>query len=319
MAAVDREGRILARARTETPKGSGPAGLLDAIATLADECRTALDSDHKIVGFGAGIPANIVNGPVRGLPNYSEIEGMDLKSELEAKFKIPAALENDATGAAIGENWLGASKDVRDSIMITLGTGVGGGIIINNEPLRGIDGTAGKIGHINVEPDGHPCKCGSRGCIEEYASATAIVRIARESGLDVTTSLEVYKLATEPGSATPPYEGGVAPASDDGVVLSSEQAQAAAKEVFAKVGRYLGITLGSLANTLNPEMIIIGGGAAASWDAFIDPLKTELNYRAFKEPAARVQIVPGTLGDDAGILGAARSVFLGLQPHVQGR
>src|SRR5204863_8990678 len=87
MAAVDRDGQILARARTETPKGKGPAGLLDAIANLADECRAALDPDHKIVGFGAGIPANIVNGPVQGLSNYSEIEGMDLKAELEAKFK----------------------------------------------------------------------------------------------------------------------------------------------------------------------------------------------------------------------------------------
>jgi len=285
MAAVDRDGKVLSRARTETPKGRGSAGLLDAIANLAEECSAALQADQKVVGFGAGIPANIVNGPVRGLPNYSEIEGMDLKAELEAKFGVPVALENDATAAAIGENWLGASKDVRDSIMITLGTGVGGGIIINNEPLRGIDGTAGKIGHINVEPDGHPCKCGSRGCIEEYASATAIVRMARESGLDLSTALEVYEAAQ----------------------LGDERASG----VFQKVGRYLGITLGSLANALNPEMIIIGGGAAAAWDAFIGPLTTELHYRAFNEPADRVQIVRGTLGDDAGILGAARSVFLG--------
>ncbi len=296
MAAVDRDGQILARARTATPKNNGPAGLLDAIANLADECQAALNADHKIAGFGAGIPANIVNGPVRGLPNYSEIEGMDLKAELEAKFGVPVALENDATAAAIGENWLGASKDVRDSIMITLGTGVGGGIIINNEPLRGIDGTAGKLGHINVEPDGHPCKCGSRGCIEEYASATAIVRMACESGLDVSTSLEVYKLATNADLSEP---GAIATGSNTEI----------AQSVFAKVGRYLGITLGSLANALNPEMIIIGGGAAASWDAFIDHLTTELHYRAFNEPAARVEIVRGTLGDDAGILGSARSAF----------
>ncbi len=293
MAAVDRDGRILARARTETPKNNGPAGLLDAIAHLADECRAALNADQKVVGFGAGIPANIVNGPVRGLPNYSEIEGMDLKAELEAKFGVPVALENDATAAAIGENWLGASKDVRDSIMITLGTGVGGGIIINNEPLRGIDGTAGKLGHINVEPDGHPCKCGSNGCIEEYASATAIARMARESGLNVSTALEVYQLS-EPGA------------------IATGSKATAAQAVFQKVGRYLGITLGSLANALNPEMIIIGGGAAAAWDAFIEPLTTELHYRAFNEPADRVQIVRGKLEDDAGILGSARSVFLSL-------
>ncbi|MFN0280187.1 MAG: ROK family protein [Pyrinomonadaceae bacterium] len=286
MAAVGADGTIFANARTKTPKNNGPAGLLDAIGKLADECRVALNADQKVVGFGAGIPANIVNGPISGLPNFREIEGMNLGSELEAKFGVPAVLENDATAAAIGENWLGASKDVRDSVMITLGTGVGGGIIINNEPLRGIDGTAGKLGHICVEPDGHPCKCGSRGCIEQYASATAIERMASEAGLDVTTSFEVYKLA--------------------------QSGDAVAREVFQKMGRYLGITLAGLANALNPEMIVIGGGAASSWDAFIDSLTAELHHRAFKEPAARVQIVRGKLEDDAGILGAARSAFLSL-------
>lgn len=298
MAAVGADGRIFSEARTKAPKENGPAGLLDAIGMLADECRAALDPDQKLVGFGAGIPANIVNGPVRGLPNFREIEGMDLGSELEAKFGVPVVLENDATAAAIGESWLGAAKDVRDSIMITLGTGVGGGIIINNEPIRGIDGTAGKIGHINVEPDGHPCKCGSKGCIEEYASATAIVRMARESGLDVSTALEVYQVAT----------GLQAPHSTLPTPHSAEVAQ----QVFDNVGRYLGITLGSLVNVLNPEMIVIGGGAAGAWDMFIDPLTTELNYRAFPEPAARVKVVSSSLGDNAGILGAARSAFLSI-------
>ena len=163
MAAVDRDGRILARVRDSSPKGGGPAELLVTFDKLAGECRAVLAAGQQVVGIGAGIPANVVNGPVRNLPNLREIEGMDLKADLEARFGVPVALENDATAAAIGENWLGASKDVRDSIMITLGTGVGGGIIIDNEPLRGIDGTAGKLGHICVEPDGHPCKCGSKG------------------------------------------------------------------------------------------------------------------------------------------------------------
>ena len=292
MAAVDRDGRILARVRDSSPKGGGPAELLVTFDKLAGECRAALAAGQQVVGIGAGIPANVVNGPVRNLPNLREIEGMDLKADLEARFGVPVALENDATAAAIGENWLGASKDVRDSIMITLGTGVGGGIIIDNEPLRGIDGTAGKLGHICVEPDGHPCKCGSKGCIEEYASATAIVRMAREAGLDVSTAFEVYQV----------YQTG------------DERARC----VFQKMGRYLGITLGGLINALNPEMIIIGGGAAAAWDAFIDHLKTELHYRAFNEPADRVQIVRGTLGDDAGILGSARSVFLSSSQNREG-
>ena len=283
MAAVRADGHVFPVKKTPTPKGSGPAGLLNALENLADQCRATLDGGERVVGFGAGIPANIVNGPVQGLPNYSEIEGMDLGAELRAKFGVPVVLENDATAAAIGENWLGASKDVRDSIMITLGTGVGGGIIINNEPLRGIDGTAGKIGHMCVEPDGHPCKCGSKGCIEEYASASAIKRMAQDAGLGILDSFDVYRAA--------------------------QSGDENAREVFDSVGRYLGITLGSLVNAFNPEMIVIGGGASASWDAFIDPLTTELKFRAFAEPAERVQIVRGTLGDNAGLLGAARSLF----------
>lgn len=285
MAAVGRDGQIFSHKKIKTD--NDPSKLLNALVSLADECRAELTGDQTVIGIGVGAPANITHdGVLRNLPNLSQLEGMDLKADLSAKLNVPVVLENDATAAAIGENWLGASKDVQDSIMITLGTGVGGGIIINNEPLLGIDGVAGKLGHICVEPDGHPCGCGSNGCIEQYASATAIVRMAREAGLDVSNAFEVHQL----------FQSG------------DERARA----VFANMGRYLGITLGGLVNALNPEMIVIGGGAAASWEAFTDHLTKELKYRAFDEPANRVQIVRGTLGDNAGILGVARSAFLGL-------
>ncbi len=284
MAAVGGDGRIFAHAKTETEKANEPKSLLAALSSLADECRASLAPEQQIIGIGAGVPANITpDGILQNLPNLPSLEGMHLKADLSAKLNFPVVLENDATAAAIGENWLGASKDVCDSILITLGTGVGGGIIIDNKPLRGIDGTAGKLGHICVEPDGHPCGCGSNGCIEQYASATAIVRMGNEAGLPSKTSFEVYEAAQ---------------AGDQRAV-----------DVFKKMGRYLGITFGGLVNALNPEMIVIGGGAAAAWDAFIDDLTTELHYRAFNEPSDRVRIVQGTLGDNAGILGAARSVF----------
>src|ERR1043166_6543091 len=200
MAAVGRDGKIFSHAKTESHNANDPKKLIDALITLADECRSTLTEPYKLVGIGAGVPANRTDGVLQTLPNLPGLEGMNLKADLEAQFSVPAIIENDATAAAIGENWLGASKDVRDSIMITLGTGVGGAIIINNDPLRGIDGTAGKLGHICVEPDGHPCGCGSHGCIEQYASATAIVRMARESGLNVSTAYDVYELATGSGS-----------------------------------------------------------------------------------------------------------------------
>lgn len=295
MAAVGHDGRIFSHAKIETEKACQPSSLLNCLTTLADACRAALTADQKIIGIGAGVPANISpEGVLHNLPNLSALEGMNLKSDLASQFNLPVVLENDATAAAIGENWLGASKDVRDSIMITLGTGVGGGIIINSEPLRGIDGLAGKLGHICVEPDGHPCGCGSNGCIEQYASATAIVRMANEAGLNVLNAFDVYQLVT----------GG----SQRGAIATGSNTEKA-RAVFQKMGRYLGITLGGLVNALNPEMIVIGGGAAAAWDVFIEPLTEELKYRAFNEPADRVRIVLGTLGDNAGILGVASSAF----------
>jgi glucokinase len=284
MAAVNRDGNILQHAKRPTPHQLTPETLLDLTNQLAGDCgfeRTKPDA----IAFAP--PANVgADGIIRNLPNLPLLDGFGLKAALQDEFGIPAVVENDATAAAIGENWLGASKAVNNSIMVTLGTGVGGGIIIDGEPLRGVDGGAGKIGHITVEPDGHPCGCGSRGCVEQYASATAITRMANESGLTASNSHDVY----------------------DAFTSGNERAI----DVFRKMGRYLGIMLGGLVNTLNPEIIVIGGGAAAAWPAFNEHVRGELDFRAFPEPAKRARLVHSQLGDDAGILGAARSAFLTL-------
>ena len=176
------------------------------------------------------------------------------------RLGVDAVLENDATAAAIGENWLGGSRDVDTSICVTLGTGVGGGLMINGKPYRGKDGTAGEVGHICVEPDGHPCGCGSRGCVEQYASATAVIRMAREAGLDVSTSSDVYNWA--------------------------KRGNEEAVDVFTAMGTYLGIGLAGLVNVLNPEMIVIGGGVSAAWELFAGDVRREVDERSFPEPSA---------------------------------
>ncbi|MBV9217611.1 MAG: ROK family protein [Acidobacteria bacterium] len=285
MAAVAPEGVILHQIKNPTPNPCTLDALLDLSAQMADECRAALHSGDEILGVAYGVPANVTsNGVLQGFANIPALNGVDLRSALRDKFELPITIENDATAAAIGEHWLGAAKGIDNWIMVTLGTGVGGGIFVNGEPLRGPDGGAAKIGHICVEPDGHPCGCGSNGCIEQYASATAMERMAKEAGMETTNSHEVFDA----------WKNGDEPA----------------KSVFERMGRYLGITLGGLVNTFNPELIVIGGGAAAAWDAFIAPLNAEIKYRAFDGSAARARIVKGMLGDDAGILGAARSAFL---------
>lgn len=282
MAAVVPDGSIVRRAKRPTPDGLTPAGLLALTRELAAECADAIDA----IAFAP--PANVgADGVIRNLPNLPFLDGFALRSALQSEFGVPAFVENDATAAAIGEHWLGASKGVTTSIMVTLGTGVGGGLIIDGKPLRGPDGGAGKLGHIAVEPDGHPCGCGSRGCVEQYASATAIERMASEAGMDVETSREVY----------------------DAYVNGDDRA----REVFQRMGRYLGIMLGGLVNALNPEIIVIGGGASAAWEAFHEYVRAEIDYRAFPEPANRARLVRSELGDDAGLLGAARTAFLEIQ------
>jgi glucokinase len=283
MAAVTGDGAILRHAKRPTPSDLSPDQLLELTEQLSRDCRG--DAGEKPAAIAFAPPANVTrDGVLHNLPNIPGLDGYDLKTGLQEKLTLPATIENDATAAAIGESWLGASKGIQNSIMVTLGTGVGGGIIINGTPLRGPDGGAGKIGHIAVEPDGHPCGCGSRGCVEQYASATAIERMAREAGMPTANSHEVYE--------------------------AFQKGDERAAAVFQKMGRYLGMMLGGLVNALNPEIIVIGGGAAAAWDAFHERTRREVDYRAFPEPAKRARLVKSQLGDNAGILGAARSAFL---------
>lgn len=295
MAAVDREGDILYRTKHSTPKSERAEEIVSAITEAATECLEAVKKDGWIKAFGAALPAtlNAPDGIIFKAPNLPSLDGFRFSATVSDELNLPVVLENDANAAAIGENWLGAAKSAQNAICVTLGTGVGGGIIINGGIVRGADGTAGEIGHICVEPLGVPCGCGSRGCVEQYSSATAIVRLTREienqypksslQNKNRLTSLDVF----EAGKA------------GDELAL----------EVFRKMGFYLGIALADLVNILNPEIIVIGGGAAAGWDLFINHVQDQINKRAFEEPAKRAKLVRAELADDAGILGAAKRAF----------
>lgn len=291
MAAVNRGGEVVVRNRMETPSSGSRDDIVAAIFSIVAVLREDLGEEYKFAAFGAAVPA-IVNsreGVILRSPNLPELNGIVFADVFSAKLGIPVVLENDANAAAVGENWKGASRGVQNSIHVTLGTGVGGGLIIDGKLHRGIDGTAGEIGHIAVVPDGYPCGCGSIGCVEQYASATAIVRIAKElmpryPETRLRSMIDISPLDV--------YEAGI-----EGDALSLE--------VFRLAGTHLGVALGGLVNVLNPEAIVIGGGASAGWDLFIDHLRAEIDRRAFPHPAERVRLVRSDLGDDAGILGAA--------------
>ena len=295
MAVIDRAGEILHRTKYETPKSESADEIVRAVLTAADECRRATEKNGRLIAVGAAVPAtiNAPEGTIMKAPNIPALDGFRFSAAVAEELNLPVILENDANAAAIGEHWFGASRGFENSICVTLGTGVGGGIVLNGKILRGADGTAGEIGHICVEPFGAPCGCGSRGCVEQYSSATAIVRLVSElenqypksilRGKSNRTSLDVY----EAGRA------------GDELAL----------EVFRQMGFYLGVALADLVNVLNPEVIVIGGGAAASWDLFAVHVREQIDARAFREPAMRARLIRAALGDDAGILGAAWSAF----------
>lgn len=294
-AIVSQDGEILYRTQRETPRGADASAIVAALIEAANDCFRAVKIGGEIAAFAAAVPAtvNADAGIVLKAPNLPQLDDFNICATLEKKFGLPCLLENDANAAAIGENWLGASRTIGNSIFVTLGTGVGGGIILGGKILRGADGTAGEIGHLAVEPFGAPCGCGSRGCVEQYASASALVRMARELGAQFTES-DLSKI--ENPTALEIYQSGAA-------------GDALAREAFRRQGFYLGIALAGLINALNPEMIVIGGGAADGWDLFAPAMLGEINKRAYRAAVERAKIVRARLGDDAGILGAARLAF----------
>lgn len=295
MAAIDRAGNVLYRTKRATPRAAERADeIVRAIIEAAEDCRENCSND-KILAFAAAVPGTIsaTRGVIVKSPNLPALNDFRMKAAFEDELNLPCVLENDANAAAVGESWLGASKDCHNSIFVTLGTGVGGGIIIDDKLLRGVDGTAAEIGHIGVEPFGAPCGCGSRGCVEQYASATAIVRLTQELSAQYPKS-ELSNILRLTSAEV--YEHGL-------------QGDELALEVFRQMGFYLGIALSSLINTLNPEIIVIGGGAAAGWDLFHPHLQETIRQRSYREPGERARLIRAVCGDDAGILGAAKLAF----------
>lgn len=294
MAAIDREGTILYRTRRETPRDDSVDKIVRAILECADECReNSFGSNIKAISAAVPGAVDAARGVIITAPNLPALNDFPIVAWLEKALGFEAILENDANAAAIGENWLGASKNYKNSIFLTLGTGVGGGIIIDGKILRGAGGMAGEIGHVSVEAGGAPCRCGSRGCIEQYASASAIVRLTGELAARFPESILQNNKNLQASDVFQAGTGG------DRLAL----------EVFRQMGFYLGVAVTTLLNVLNPEIVVIGGGASAGWDLFMPQTCETIRQRAYGGWREQVRIVRGKLGDDAGILGAARLAF----------
>ncbi len=283
---VDRSGTILSQLKRETPHGDDPFEVVTALTDAAEALEMKNVSSAAVMVPGT---VNKDRTTVVQAPNLDSLDNFGLKKSLEERLKIPVLLENDANAAAVGEMWMGAARGARNVICITLGTGVGGGIILDGQLWRGTDGSAGEIGHATVDPfNGPRCRCGNNGCVEMYASATAIVRMTKE------------RLVEFPGSSLHGKD-----ITANNVFLDGVAGDELALEVFKTVGDYLGAALANLINILGPEIIVIGGGVANGWSLFEPHLRNQIKHRAFPSLSSNVIIKPAECGDNAGMLGAA--------------
>jgi glucokinase len=296
---IDGAGRIHERVRNLTPKSAKAGEIVNKVAAAVRECEAAaLKRDAKIQSVSVVVPGtvHVETGLVVNAPNLNSLQGYKLGPALESTLDRSVLLENDANAAALGEMWQGAARGYQTVLCLTLGTGVGGGIVLDGKLWRGIDGTAGELGHTSVEPFvGVQCKCGNTGCLEVYASATAIVRMAREG------------LAQHPGSSL--HSIAVTDLTSEKIFSTAMAGDELAIDAFRRAGVYLGLAMANFVNIFNPEMIVIGGGVSAAWEMFAQPAREEVLRRAFPVPAQRCRIVRAELGGDAGLIGAAWLAF----------
>lgn len=292
VALVDDTGTILHQLKQETPKGDSAECIVAALVSAAEKWSS---DQRSIVAASIMVPGAVDSekAVVVQAPNLPSLINFGLKAELEQRLGWPVLLENDANAAAVGEMWLGAARGSQDVISVTLGTGVGGGVILDGKLWRGAHGSAGEIGHTTVDPfSGLKCKCGNTGCLELFASATAIVRMTRESlALFPESVLHAGEL-----SAVKVYEAG---RNGDELALA----------VFRRFGMYLGIGLANLINLIDPQVIVLAGGAVNGWDLFAPEMYRQVGERAFRATAQQVRIARAECGDNAGLLGAARLAF----------
>jgi glucokinase len=290
---VDADGRILEELKVESPADDAEA-MEEAIATLVTE----LASRHDIACVGIGAAGYVDSGRAHVLfaPNLAWRD-LDLKAELEARVHLPVVVENDANAAAWGEFAFGAGKDIDDLLLVTVGTGVGGGIVLDGKLHRGAFGVAAEIGHMRVVPGGILCGCGNRGCLESYGSGTALVREARAAA--EAGSLLARDLLDLAGGDVSAINGPL-------VTEAARAGDAFAIERLADLGTWLGEGIASLAAVLDPAMVAIGGGVSEAEHLLLDPIRAafgkQLTGRGHR-PVAEIR--KAELGNKAGLIGAA--------------
>ncbi|SDQ50246.1 ROK family glucokinase [Virgibacillus salinus] len=292
---INEAGNILDKWEIPTnATNSGTSILTDIWNSLRQKIEIGQLNKDSITGIGLGAPGFIheESGRVYEAVNIGW-KNMEIANELKIISNLPVFVQNDANIAVLGENWRGAGEQSRNLIAITLGTGVGGGIIANGTILNGENGTAGEIGHITIEKDGYQCNCGRRGCLETIASATGIVRQAKNIiGTNPTSRLA--SLYRENGSLT-----------TKDIFELANNGDALSKEVIDHTADVLGLVIANLATIINPSKILIGGGVSKAGEGFINSIDNAFRKYALGRVSEVCDLKVAQLGNDAGIIGAA--------------
>lgn len=296
-AIVTEDEKILARASRSTDAEKGPEAVMEAIRACVMDAveQSGLGKDNMLsVGIGAPGPMNWQTGVVFSPPNLPGWKNVPLADEMKKRLGVPCYVENDANVACFGEFWLGAGRGAEQMALLTLGTGLGGGIVTHGKLLRGKDGTAAEIGHLKVQRDGRLCGCGARGCIEQYASVTGMKKTALE-GIALGTKTMLTEMM---GNDFTKLTGKM-------ISDAADRGDEYAAWVLHETAVWLGIAISSLINLLNPDRVVLYGGMIAAGDRLFGPVREVAKSQSFEVPANRAQIIPAELGDDSGVIGAA--------------
>ena len=298
IALVDEKGKIIYSNSVPTYAKMGYEytvnNIKQAIRDLMKETNT---TEKNIEGIGFDFPGQVdcKTGVVKLAPNIPGWVNVPIAQMIEEEFHIPTRIDNDVRCAALGELKFGAGKGCENFVCITVGTGIGSGLVINGKVVRGASNAAGEIGHIKLQMTNGPiCGCGDTGCLEAFASGPSIVAMAQDY-IKGGKSTKFREMAAAEGSEITPYM----------VAKAAEEGDPVAKRIFEIVGEYIGIGLTSVINLLNPEKVIIGGGVAEAGELLLEPIRRTVKERAMVVAGEAVEIVPAQLGNSAGVIGAS--------------
>lgn len=296
---VNHRGVIVGRGHRATEVEKGADGVVSNMALAAEDALKAAGvSMDELDGVGVGAPG-ICDAP-RGIvvsAGNLHWKNVPVAPLLSARLGLPVKLENDANCAALGEQWCGAARGSNHVVLFTLGTGVGGGLILDGRIYGGATGWAGELGHMPILEDGPACTCGRSGCLETLASATAMGVAARKV-IEAGQSEAMARIAREQGHVDARV-----------VITAANEGDEAARGILRQVGEYLGLASASLVSALNPELIVVGGGASRGGEFVLEPMRQVIATRAMPGPSDMVKVVAATLGNDAGLIGAASLVW----------